>query len=72
MQDYKIIKLNYQHQNNKIMNKNNSVLKHAQRLEREQQKKLVGGIGISAGKRCCEWDPSGKCLIYTCDRCQCP
>jgi hypothetical protein len=54
------------------MNKKNPVLKNAQKLGREQQKSVVGGIGISPGKRCCEWDPSGKCTLYTCDRCQCP
>ncbi len=66
------LKLNYQHQKIKIMNKKNPVLKNAQKLGREQQKLVVGGIGISTGKRCCEWDPSGKCTLYTCDRCQCP
>jgi hypothetical protein len=53
------------------MNKKNSVLKNAHKLSRENQKTIVGGIN-NAGRRCCEWDDSGKCYIWTCDRCQCP
>ncbi|MEI7487922.1 MAG: hypothetical protein WCJ72_11030 [Chryseobacterium sp.] len=54
------------------MNKKNPVLKHAQKLGRDQQKSIVGGIAIGGARRCCEWDDSGKCYIWTCDRCQCP
>ncbi|MCS3530965.1 hypothetical protein [Chryseobacterium sp. JUb7] len=53
------------------MNKKNPVLKHAQKLGREEQKTIKGGIG-TVNRRCCEWDDSGKCFIWTCDRCQCP
>ncbi|MEN4761458.1 MULTISPECIES: hypothetical protein [unclassified Chryseobacterium] len=53
------------------MNKKNPVLKNAQKLGREEQKTIQGGIGV-VNRRCCEWDDSGKCFIWTCDRCQCP
>ncbi|WP_165826535.1 hypothetical protein [Chryseobacterium oncorhynchi] len=53
------------------MNKNNPVLKNAQKLGREQQKSVMGGA--IPGRRCCEWDEvTGKCFIWTCDRCMCP
>ncbi|UKB79183.1 MULTISPECIES: hypothetical protein [Chryseobacterium] len=54
------------------MNKNNPVLKNAQKLGRDQQKSVMGGAPISTARRCCEWDDTGKCYIWTCDRCQCP
>lgn len=53
------------------MNKKNLVLKNAQKLGREQQKSLMGGA--TPARRCCEWDEvTGKCFIWTCDRCMCP
>ncbi|MDN3695064.1 hypothetical protein QWZ06_23915 [Chryseobacterium tructae] len=53
------------------MNKNIQVLKKAQKLGRDQQKSVIGGA--IAGRRCCEWDDvTGKCFIWTCDRCMCP
>lgn len=53
------------------MNRKNPVLKNAHKLSRENQKSIAGGAN-PAGRRCCEWDESGKCYIWTCDRCQCP
>ncbi|WP_156172871.1 hypothetical protein [Chryseobacterium lactis] len=55
------------------MNKKNPVLKNAQKLGREQQKTVMGGAISPGNRRCCEWDDvTGKCYIWTCDRCQCP
>ncbi|GAB0156078.1 hypothetical protein CHRYSEOSP005_13420 [Chryseobacterium sp. Alg-005] len=54
------------------MNKKNPVLKNAQKLGREQQKSISGGV-IPTNRRCCEWDfETGACTLWTCDRCQCP
>lgn len=53
------------------MKTKNSVLKNAQKLDRERQKTFIGGV--SAARRCCEWDfETGVCTLWTCDRCQCP
>ncbi|CAI8825825.1 RSAM-modified peptide [Chryseobacterium sp. IT-36CA2] len=53
------------------MNKNIKVLKHAQKLGRDQQKSVIGGIAIRP-RYCCEWDADGKCIIWTCGNCVCP
>jgi hypothetical protein len=54
------------------MNKKNQVLKHAQKLGRDQQKSIVGGIGPTKPKYCCEWDNAGNCTVWTCGNCYCP
>ncbi|MFP3596153.1 hypothetical protein [Chryseobacterium sp. SIMBA_029] len=54
------------------MNKKNQVLKHAQKLGRDQQKSIVGGIGTTKPRYCCEWDDAGNCTIWTCGNCYCP
>ncbi|MBE4950002.1 MULTISPECIES: hypothetical protein [Chryseobacterium] len=54
------------------MNKNIKVLKHAQKLGREQQKSVTGGIGPTRPRYCCEWDTDGNCIIWTCGNCVCP
>ncbi|MGE8553618.1 hypothetical protein H5J24_20000 [Chryseobacterium capnotolerans] len=53
------------------MNKKNPVLKNAQKLGREQQKSVIGGI-ITRPKYCCEWNDDGSCRIWTCGNCVCP
>ncbi len=53
------------------MNAKKNVLLKAQKLGREQQKNIIGGA--TTAKRCCEYDDvTGKCTLWTCDRCQCP
>ncbi|WP_165762956.1 hypothetical protein [Chryseobacterium mucoviscidosis] len=53
------------------MNTKKSVLLKAQKLGREQQKNIIGGA--TTARRCCEYDDvTGKCTLWTCDRCQCP
>lgn len=53
------------------MNTKKAVLLKAQKLDREEQKSIIGGA--SAARRCCEYDfETGKCTLWTCDRCQCP
>lgn len=54
------------------MSKKNQVLKHAQKLGRDQQKSIVGGIGPTKPRYCCEWDNAGNCTIWTCGNCYCP
>lgn len=53
------------------MNAKKTVLLKAQKLGREQQKNIIGGA--TTARRCCEYDDvTGKCTLWTCDRCQCP
>lgn len=53
------------------MNAKKTMLLKAQKLGREQQKNIIGGA--TTAKRCCEYDDvTGKCTLWTCDRCQCP
>lgn len=53
------------------MNTKKSVLQKAQKLNRKEQKSIIGGA--SAARRCCEWDfETGTCTLWACDRCQCP
>ncbi|WP_164465422.1 hypothetical protein [Chryseobacterium bernardetii] len=52
------------------MNKSNPVLKNAQKLGREQQKSVTGGI--IRERYCCEWNEDGSCRIWTCGNCVCP
>lgn len=54
------------------MNKNIQVLKNAQKLGREQQKSIKGGIDSTRPRYCCEWDDNGKCTVWTCGNCVCP
>ncbi|WP_164465161.1 hypothetical protein [Chryseobacterium lactis] len=55
------------------MNNNKSVLKNAQKLGRDQQKSITGGIKSSRPEDyCCEWNEDGSCRIWTCGNCVCP
>ncbi|WP_165569118.1 hypothetical protein [Chryseobacterium piperi] len=54
------------------MKKTNSVLKHAQKLGRDQQKSIIGGAGPTKPRYCCEWNDDGSCRIWTCGNCVCP
>ena len=49
---------------------NKSLLKKAQKLGREDQKKIKGGDRFG-NRRCCEWEDD-KCTLWTCENCQCP
>ncbi|WP_347217075.1 hypothetical protein [Chryseobacterium sp.] len=54
------------------MNKKNPVLKNARKLERDQQKSIIGGE-FTGPRKCCEWDDvTGACFLWVCNRCGCP
>lgn len=54
------------------MKTKNPVLKKAQKLGRNQQKSIVGGVGPINPRYCCEYDELENCIIWTCNNCYCP